>query len=211
VRDYVESLKGAIQLEYLPAYAPELNPHSIRNPHRALFGGRVTRTQYVAEQILLGFMVESDEAGHEQVTPRIVMAVEERQLLASMSRIVCRVHVKRDVAYPPTQSPTVPFDHTLGQCFAHSVQIRPARNILKTRQCRLRGKRCATQRIASDQKLLDRVLGQPRSVIAVSVPAGDPIQPLPHQIPDRVRARCYVSSSRSSHAFNKIAPPSELA
>ncbi len=26
VRDYVESLKGAIQLEYLPAYAPELNP-----------------------------------------------------------------------------------------------------------------------------------------------------------------------------------------
>jgi len=26
VRDYIESLKGAIQLEYLPAYAPELNP-----------------------------------------------------------------------------------------------------------------------------------------------------------------------------------------
>ncbi len=26
VRDYVESLEGAIQLEYLPAYAPELNP-----------------------------------------------------------------------------------------------------------------------------------------------------------------------------------------
>jgi len=26
VREYVESLKGAIQLEYLPAYAPELNP-----------------------------------------------------------------------------------------------------------------------------------------------------------------------------------------
>ena len=26
VRDYVDSLKGAIQLEYLPAYAPELNP-----------------------------------------------------------------------------------------------------------------------------------------------------------------------------------------
>jgi transposase len=26
VRDYVESLRGAIQLEYLPPYAPELNP-----------------------------------------------------------------------------------------------------------------------------------------------------------------------------------------
>src|ERR1700722_20036783 len=26
VRHYVESLNGAIQLEYLPAYAPELNP-----------------------------------------------------------------------------------------------------------------------------------------------------------------------------------------
>jgi transposase len=26
VRDYVDSLNGAIQLEYLPAYAPELNP-----------------------------------------------------------------------------------------------------------------------------------------------------------------------------------------
>jgi len=26
VRDYIESLNGAIQLEYLPAYAPELNP-----------------------------------------------------------------------------------------------------------------------------------------------------------------------------------------
>jgi transposase len=26
VRDYLESLNGAIQLEYLPAYAPELNP-----------------------------------------------------------------------------------------------------------------------------------------------------------------------------------------
>ena len=36
VRQYIESLKGAIQLEYLPAYAPELNPdEGIWNPHFA--------------------------------------------------------------------------------------------------------------------------------------------------------------------------------
>ena len=55
VRDYVESLKGAIQLEYLPAYAPELNPteyiwghlkhHELGNFCARTFGELTCRTR----------------------------------------------------------------------------------------------------------------------------------------------------------------------
>src|ERR1700745_2067970 len=55
VRDYVESLKGAIQLEYLPAYAPELTPpeytwghlkhHELGNCCARTFGELTYRTR----------------------------------------------------------------------------------------------------------------------------------------------------------------------
>ncbi|MFZ1099238.1 MAG: IS630 family transposase [Steroidobacteraceae bacterium] len=55
VRDYIESLKGAIQLEYLPAYAPELNPteyiwghlkhHELANFCARTFGELTCRTR----------------------------------------------------------------------------------------------------------------------------------------------------------------------
>jgi hypothetical protein len=78
------------------------------------------------------------------------------------------------------------FDHALRQCLAHPVQIRTPHRILKPRQCRLRGQRRPTDRVTSDQQLLDRILGQSRGIVAVWIPAGDRLQALAHQIPDRV-------------------------
>jgi Ca2+-binding RTX toxin-like protein len=161
--------------------------HPIQNPNRSLLGRCVARAQHVAEQVLVRLPIECQKAGHRQITPGAVMAVEKRQLLSTMRWIVRRIQVDRHVFDLATaQTLPVPFDHALCQGFAHPIQVSPARRILKTRQCRLRGERCTIQRIPSDQQLLDRVLRQSRDVIAVGIPAGDPKQPLPHQIPDRV-------------------------
>jgi hypothetical protein len=69
---------------------------------------------------------------------------------------------------------------------AHPVQIRSPHRILKPRQCRLRSQSRPIDRLTADKELLGRGLGQSRGIVAVRIPAGDRVQALAHQIPDRV-------------------------
>src|SRR2546426_1057876 len=59
--------------------------------------------------------------------------------------------------------------------------------VLEPRQGRLRPQARAVERIAVEQQLVDRVVDQPRGVVAVGVATGQPEDALPQQIPERVR------------------------
>ena len=151
------------------------------------------------------------------------MTVEERQLLGAMSRIIRRIQIDRDPLGLALQAPAMPLDHRVGQRDPHPVQIRPIHRVLKARERRLRSQLLALDRVATTQQLLDRIAPQPARIIAIRVTAGDRIQPLAHQFPDRVAdlarltpvidapINASVSPSRRSHACSRIAPPSELA
>jgi hypothetical protein len=73
------------------------------------------------------------------------------------------------------------FDHRVGQHVRHVAQLRPAHRVLEPREGRLRGQGRAGERIAVEQQLVDRVVGQPGGVVAVGVATGDPQHPLPEQ------------------------------
>ena len=80
----------------------------------------------------------------------------------------------------------MPLDHGIGKCHTHSIQIRPIKGILEARERRLRSQILTLDRIATTQQLLDRVGAQSPGIIAIRITAGDGIQPLAHQIPDRM-------------------------
>jgi len=74
-----------------------------QDPHRAHRCGHVAGTQHSRTQILFGFVVEADEAHHRQVAPRVVVRVEERQLLRAVRWVVGRVEIDGDAARVPAQ------------------------------------------------------------------------------------------------------------
>jgi hypothetical protein len=145
---------------------------SIRDTDRALLGWRVARAQHVSEQVLVGFVIEGEKACHRQVAPRVVVPVEEGQLLRSMRGTVRRVQIDRHMfdATRPESLP-VPFDDTLGERYTHAIQLATARSILKTRQRRLGGQRQPRERVTTEQELVNRILRQARGIVAVGISA----------------------------------------
>ena len=131
-------------------------------------------------------MVEGHEASHRQVAPGVVVPVEEGQLLRAVRRVIGRVQIDRQVFAAPPEAPAMPLDHTVGECLTHPIQLRAPRCILKARERGLGRQRRPRDRIAIEQELVDRVLGKPRRISPVGVPAGDPVEPLAQQVPHRV-------------------------
>src|SRR6266403_310043 len=181
-----ESTVEAHQNARLGEHGPQPLDHPIQNSDRTLLGRRVASSQHITKQILVRLLVEGDKSGHWKIAPRVVMTVEESQLLRPVSRVICWIKIHSDSLYPATEPLAVSFDNALGQCFTHPIQICSTRRVLKTRQRRLRGECRAAQRVASDQKLLNRILRQPSRIITIRIPTGNAIQSLAYQIPDRV-------------------------
>ena len=103
-----------------------------------------------------------------------------------MRRIVRRIQIDRDPLGLALQAPAMPLDHGIGKCHTHPVQIRPIKSVLEARERRLRSQILTLDRIATTQQLLDGVGAQSPGIIAIRITAGDGVQPLAHQIPDRV-------------------------
>src|ERR1700733_1086451 len=85
--------------------------------------GRITGPQYIGKQILLRFMVKGEKPSNRQVTPGVIVGVEERQLLRAVRRVIGWGQIDCNVANPAPEPPTVSFNHTLRQGLAHPVQI----------------------------------------------------------------------------------------
>ena len=112
------------------------------------------------------------------------MAVEERQLLLAVGGVVGRVEVDGDLRGAPLARPPLLLDHSVGQRVGHIPQLGPAHRVLEARQRRLRGQGRPVERIAPDQELVDRIVGQASGVGAVGVATGQPEHPLLEQLLD---------------------------
>jgi hypothetical protein len=82
----------------------------------------------------------------------------------------------------PLPPPALLLDYGIGQHVRHVAQLRPAHRVLEPRQGRLRGQGRPGDRIALDQQLVDRVVGQARGVVAVGVATHQPEDALADQL-----------------------------
>ena len=94
--------------------------------------------QHRRTQILLGFAVERQEREQRQVTPVVIVPIEEAVLLGAVRRVVGRVQIDRDAPNPP-QPAAVALDNTRRQLAPHVVERAAAGCVLEPRQRRLRG------------------------------------------------------------------------
>ena len=67
--------------------------------------------------------------------------------------------------------------------------------MLEARDRRLRRQAAAVNRIASQQQLVDRILGESVAVIAVGMAARDREDPLGDQLPDAVRDPPWIANA----------------
>jgi hypothetical protein len=114
------------------------------------------------------------------------VTVEEGHLLSAVRRIVRGVEVDRDPLDRALQAPAMPLDHGIGERHTHAIQIRPIERVLEARERGLRGQVFTPDRIATTQQLLNGVGAQSPGIVTIRITAGDGIQPLAHQVPDRV-------------------------
>jgi hypothetical protein len=80
----------------------------------------------------------------------------------------------------------VPLEHGLGERDPHPVHIRPIERVLEARERGLRGQVFTPDGIATTQQLLNGIGTQSAGIVTIRITAGDGIQPLAQQIPDRV-------------------------
>src|SRR5450631_1154578 len=93
---------------------PQARQQSRKDPDSADRGAGITGAQYIGEQVLLGLLIEAQEPAYRQVAPRVVVAIEERELLSPMRRIVRGVKVNRDPLDLALQAPAMSLDHGVG-------------------------------------------------------------------------------------------------
>ena len=140
------------------------------------------RPQQRGHHVLDGLGVERHRDHQGQIAPGVVVAVEERELLLPVGRIVGRIEIDRDEPHARAQARVVVAQHGVGHSRPQPVEVGPAHGVLEARQGRLRAQGRAVDRIAVEQQLVDRVVAQPRGVVAVGVATGEPKDPLPEQL-----------------------------
>ena len=159
-------------------------------------------------QILLGFAVEGHKREQRQVAPVVVVPVEQRVLLrpcvgssCPVRRVVRRVQIDRDAPRTPAQAAAMPLDDPRGQLVCHAVERAAVDRVLQPRQRRLRGQRLTRHRVPTNQQLVDRVVGEMPSVVAIRMTAGDAEEALAEQVrqrvPNLVRRACRTDTGRT--------------
>jgi hypothetical protein len=174
-----------------PTQAPDQRPRA--DGRRGVAGAQQRRTQ-----ILLRFVVEGEKREERQIAPGVVVPVKERQLLGAMRWIVRDVEVDRDAAGPPAQPLALLIDHGRRQLAADAIQRAWADAILKPRDRRLRGEGLALHRMAVEQQLLDRIVGEPVRIVPIGIAGGDAEDALREHIPQRMRDARRITSVREA-------------
>ena len=103
-----------------------------------------------------------------------------------MRPVVGRVQIDRDASRPPVESAPMPLDDARRQLAPHPIEGRAARVVLKPRDRRLRRQPPAGHRVASQQQLVDRIVGEMVGIVAIGMAAGDTEDPLADQVLERV-------------------------
>ena len=115
------------------------------------------------------------------------MAAEQAEFLLAMGGILGRIQVDGDAAHAPApQSAALGGDDGIGHAAQHAAQRRATDRVLEPRQRGLRAQGRASQRVAVQGQLVQRIVGQPRGVVAIGVAQRQPEHALPHQVQDGV-------------------------
>jgi hypothetical protein len=154
-------------------------------------------------EILVRLAIEGEETEHRQVTPRVVEAIEETELLSAMGGIYGRIEIDRDAPRSTSQAMAIVLDDEIGQRGTHAIERQRAKAILEARQGRLRSQRITVDRITTDEQFVDRVLGKPSRVVAVGVTARESEHPLANELRDVV-----AHASESAGVVNAVGKPS---
>jgi len=88
-----------------------------------------------------------------------------------MRRVIGGIEIDGDTPRATVQSASVPLDDTAGKRVAHLIERRPTHTVLEAGDRRLRRQRRAGNRIAVEQQLLNRILGQPVRVVGIGIAA----------------------------------------
>jgi hypothetical protein len=154
---------------------------SVENTDSAFLIRSIARSEHSSSEILSGFTVETDEAHHGQVAPAVIVAIEERQLLLSVSRVFRRVEVDGDGTCFAAESLSMSPDDDVGQGFTDAIELPWSHGVFESRQCRLGGQSPSGNRVPPDEQLVHRVVRQAGRIIAVRIPTGDGEYPLTNQ------------------------------
>jgi len=149
----------------------ELGEQPAQQAADAARGGPGARPQQRRHQVLHRLGAEGHRGHERQIAPRVVVAIEEGELLLPVGRIVGRIEVEGDEPDVGAQPFVVVHQHGVGQGAAQAIEVRPRHGVLEARQRRLRAQSWAIERIALEQQLVDRVVGQLGRVVAVGVAA----------------------------------------
>lgn len=79
----------------------------------------------------LDLVVEGQRPDDRQVAVRVVVSIEERELLRTMGRIVGRIQINRDKARAAAKSPGVVTDNGIRKPVRHHQQVARRRHVLK--------------------------------------------------------------------------------
>ena len=110
-----------------------------QQPARPARGRRIARPQHRRAQVLLGFVVEGEKRQQRQITPTVVVSVEERELLRAMGRVIGRIEINRDLPSPAMEPPLMPLDHVGGEVASHRIEVLRFDTVFEARDRGLRG------------------------------------------------------------------------
>ncbi len=166
--------------------APEFRQQPMQQAHRAGGPRRVAGPEDRGDEVLSRLVVKGQRAHQRQIAPVIIEAIEEGELLRAVGLVFSAIEIDRNQPDAPSAS-AMPRNHRVGERVAHGEQHPRGGGVLETRDRRLRGQATALDRIAPQQQFVDRIVGEPVSVIAVGMATRDREHPLRDQIADAVR------------------------
>ena len=103
-----------------------------------------------------------------------------------MGRIIGGVEIDRDPPGVPAAAPLMPLDDAHRQFMPHGRELLAPHVVFKPRDRRLRGERVARDRVPPEQQLVNGVVREAVSIVAIGMAARDAEDPLPEQVPERV-------------------------
>jgi hypothetical protein len=142
----------------------------------------IARTEYRGEEMLFRLVVEGQEPQDGQVAPRVVVAIEQGQLLIAVGRVVGRIQVDGDASGFAAEPLAMSLDDEIGKCGPESIQGQGTDRVLEAAERRLRSQGIALDGIPAKQQLVDRVVRQAGCIVGIGITAGEAKDPLGDEI-----------------------------
>ena len=158
---------------------PQLTEQGPQEPERAVLGRTVARPQDDRNQLRFRFVVVRQRRHQRPIAPRVVVPIEERQLLLPMRGVVRGIEIDRDALGAAFEPVTVLRDDRRRQHPSHPIQGSWAHCILKPGERGLRGQGIPSHRVAPHRQLVQGIVGQSSRVVAVLIPTRQAEDALP--------------------------------